>query len=128
MDVDQTLAKLNISQKIKLLCGSGWWHTEAIPEAGVPGMRMSDGPNGIRGQKFFNGVPASCFPASTGLGSSFDVELARNVGEALANEARAKGSPFTLRVLVTGFRQSRISYTPRPDREHTAFATWRARL
>jgi beta-glucosidase len=50
MDVDQTLAKLNISQKIKLLCGSGWWHTEAIPEAGVPGMRMSDGPNGVRGQ------------------------------------------------------------------------------
>ncbi|KAJ7860454.1 glycoside hydrolase family 3 protein [Mycena olivaceomarginata] len=77
MDVDQTLAKLNISQKIKLLCGSGWWHTEAIPEAGVPGMRMSDGPNGIRGQKFFN-------------------ELARNVGEALANEARAKGSHILL--------------------------------
>jgi hypothetical protein len=40
--------------------------------------------------KVFNGVPASCFPASTGLGSSFDVDLARKVGEAIGDEARAK--------------------------------------
>jgi hypothetical protein len=39
----------------------------------------------------FNGVPSSCFPSSTGLGSSFDVELAAEVGKALANECRAKG-------------------------------------
>ncbi|KAJ7682484.1 glycoside hydrolase family 3 protein [Mycena polygramma] len=96
MDVDQTLAKLTLSQKVKLLCGSGWWHTEAIPEADVPAMRMSDGPNGVRGTQFFNGVPASCFPASTGLGSSFDVGLAHKVGEALADEARAKGSHILL--------------------------------
>lgn len=40
----------------------------------------------------FNGVPSSCFPSSTGLGSSFDVDLAHQVGEALAEEARAKGA------------------------------------
>ncbi|KAF7355581.1 Beta-glucosidase [Mycena sanguinolenta] len=102
MDVDQVLAKLTIPQKIKLLAGFGWWHTHAIPEAGVPSMRMSDGPNGARGQRcpvfsvFFNGVPASCFPASTGLGSSFDVDLAQKVGHALANEARAKGAHILL--------------------------------
>lgn len=39
----------------------------------------------------FNGVPSSCFPSSTGLGSSFDVELAAEVGKALADECRAKG-------------------------------------
>lgn len=39
----------------------------------------------------FNGVPASCFPASTGLGSSFDVDLAAKVGEALGEECKAKG-------------------------------------
>ncbi|KAJ6539657.1 glycoside hydrolase family 3 protein [Mycena capillaripes] len=96
MDVDKTLAKLSLSQKVKLLCGSGWWHTEPIPEANVPAMRMSDGPNGVRGTQFFNGVPASCFPASTGLGSSFDVDLAHKVGEALADEARAKGCHILL--------------------------------
>ncbi|KAG5648833.1 hypothetical protein DXG03_000182 [Asterophora parasitica] len=54
-------------------------------------MRFSDGPNGVRGTRFFNGVPSSCFPASTGLGSAFDVDLARKVGEALGDESRAKG-------------------------------------
>jgi beta-glucosidase-like glycosyl hydrolase len=39
----------------------------------------------------FNGVPSSCFPCSTGLGSSFDVDLALKVGKALGDEARAKG-------------------------------------
>ncbi|KAK7062032.1 beta-glucosidase [Favolaschia claudopus] len=93
MDVDQTLAKLNVVQKIQLLAGSGAWHTHAIKDGAVdlPPLRMSDGPNGVRGQRFFNGTPASCFPASTGLGSSFDVELAKKIGEALADEARVKG-------------------------------------
>ncbi|KAJ7180401.1 glycoside hydrolase family 3 protein [Mycena crocata] len=96
MDIEQTLAKLTLPQKIKLLCGSGWWHTEAIPEAGVPAMRMSDGPNGVRGTRFFNGVPASCFPSSSGLGSSFDLELAYKIGQALADESRAKGCHILL--------------------------------
>ena len=41
----------------------------------------------------FNGIPSNCFPSSTGLGSSFDVDLARRVGEALGDECRAKGNP-----------------------------------
>ncbi|KAJ7639107.1 glycoside hydrolase family 3 protein [Roridomyces roridus] len=90
MDIDQVFAKLSLPQKIKLLAGSGWWHTEEIPDI-VPAIRLSDGPNGVRGTRFFNGVPASCFPSSSGLGSSFDVELASNVGKALADECRAKG-------------------------------------
>ncbi|KAF9464848.1 glycoside hydrolase family 3 protein [Collybia nuda] len=91
IDVEATLAKMTLPNKIKLLTGLGWWHTESIPEAGIPSMRLSDGPNGVRGTQFFNGVPASCFPASTGLGSSFDVDLAVKVGKALGEECKAKG-------------------------------------
>ncbi|KAF8914231.1 glycoside hydrolase family 3 protein [Gymnopilus junonius] len=96
IDIDANLARLTLLQKIKLLTGLGWWHTEPVPEAGIPSMRFSDGPNGVRGTRFFNGVPASCFPASTGLGSSFDIELARKVGEALGEEARAKSTHVLL--------------------------------
>ncbi|KAG6850899.1 hypothetical protein H0H93_006725 [Arthromyces matolae] len=95
-DVEATLAKLSLPNKIKLLTGLGWWHTEPIPEAGVPSIRLSDGPNGVRGTRFFNGVPSNCFPASTGLGSSFDIELARQVGEALGEECRTKGTHVLL--------------------------------
>ncbi|KAG6861560.1 hypothetical protein C0995_014856 [Termitomyces sp. Mi166 len=95
-DVDATLAKLSLPNKIKLLTGLGWWHTEPVPEAGVPSIRLSDGPNGVRGTRFFNGVPSNCFPASTGLGSSFDIELAHRVGEALGEECRAKGTHVLL--------------------------------
>ncbi|EKM59267.1 glycoside hydrolase family 3 protein [Phanerochaete carnosa HHB-10118-sp] len=71
LDIDKTLAKLTLGQKVKLLSGSGWWHTTPVPEADIPAIRMSN---------VFNGVPSSCFPSSTGLGSSFDTELAAEVG------------------------------------------------
>ncbi|KAK0243159.1 glycoside hydrolase family 3 protein [Armillaria nabsnona] len=95
-NVDETLSKLTLSDKLKLLTGLGWWHTEAIPHANIPSMRMSDGPNGVRGTQFFNGVPSSCFPSSTGLGSSFDLELAYKIGEALGDECRAKSCHILL--------------------------------
>ncbi|KAI0057569.1 glycoside hydrolase family 3 protein [Artomyces pyxidatus] len=95
-DVEATLAKLTMPQKIKMLAGLGWWHTQPVPEAGVPSVRMSDGPNGVRGTRWFNGVQSSCFPASTGLGASFDIELARQVGGALADECRAKSTHVLL--------------------------------
>ncbi|EKM59268.1 glycoside hydrolase family 3 protein [Phanerochaete carnosa HHB-10118-sp] len=96
LDIDRTLAKLTLGQKVKLLSGFGWWHTTPVPEADIPAIRMSDGPNGVRGTRFFNGVPSSCFPSSTGLGSSFDTELAAEVGKALADECHAKGCHILL--------------------------------
>lgn len=44
----------------------------------------------------FNGVPSSCFPSSTGLGASFDIDLAYRVGVALGEECRAKGCHILL--------------------------------
>ena len=44
----------------------------------------------------FNGIPSSCFPSSTGLGSSFDIGLALKVGQALGDECRAKGASYQI--------------------------------
>ncbi|KAJ3796785.1 glycoside hydrolase family 3 protein [Lentinula aff. detonsa] len=95
-NIEETLSKFSVIQKIKLLSGLGWWHTEPVEEHGIPSMRMSDGPNGVRGTRFFNGVPSSCFPSSTGLGASFDIDLAYDVGVALGEECRAKGCHILL--------------------------------
>ena len=52
---------------------------------------MSDGPNGVRGTRFFNGVPAACFPCGTGLAATWNLELLRKAGATMGAEARAKG-------------------------------------
>jgi hypothetical protein len=61
-DVEDVLSQLTLDEKISLISGSDPWHTASIPRLGVPSIRLTDGPNGVRGTKFFNGVPAACFP------------------------------------------------------------------
>lgn len=57
---------------------------------------MSDGPNGVRGTRFFNGIPAACFPCATALGATWDTELLTDVGRLMADEAIAKGCHVVL--------------------------------
>lgn len=52
---------------------------------------MSDGPNGIRGTRFFNGVPAACLPCGTALGATWDMGLIQEAGILIGKEAKAKG-------------------------------------
>ncbi|GAA6016596.1 hypothetical protein JCM11491_006008 [Sporobolomyces phaffii] len=98
IDIEDALKKLSISNKIALLGGKDFWSFEDVTTGPVkvPAVRTSDGPNGIRGRNFFNGIPASCFPCGTGLAASFDSEQMRKVGGALADEARAKATHVVL--------------------------------
>lgn len=96
VDVEDVISKLTTAEKVTLLTGKDMWHTEPVHRLGVPSLRMSDGPNGVRGTQFFEGVPSSCFPSATGLGASWDVELLSRVGKAIAVESKAKGSHILL--------------------------------
>ena len=107
LDIEDLLNKLDINEKIQLTSGLDFWHTCPIPRlsvcfircrlstelvySGIPSIRLSDGPGGVRGIQFFNGVKASAFPCATGLGASFDQDLLQEVGAALGDECRAKG-------------------------------------
>ena len=57
---------------------------------------MSDGPNGVRGTKFFNGAPAACFPCGTALGSTFNQTLLEEAGKKMGDEAIAKSAHIIL--------------------------------
>ena len=57
---------------------------------------MTDGPNGARGPKFFNGEPGACFPCGTALGALWDVELLVEAGKLMGEETKAKGSHILL--------------------------------
>lgn len=85
---------LTIRQRASLTSGADAWHLQALPEVGVEGPMITDGPHGLR--KALNGaslditgsVPATCFPPAAGLSSSWNRDLVREVGRAMGEECR----------------------------------------
>jgi beta-glucosidase len=64
-----------------------------------PYLYISDGPHGLRkveGGGLPTSVPATCFPTASALASSWDTELIRQVGVALAEECQAHGVQILL--------------------------------
>ncbi len=98
-----TVAELSVTQKAALCLGSDFWHTAPVAEFGIEPVMLSDGPHGLRKQPQrgeapgrFGSVPATCFPTGSALASSWDPDLAREVGAALGTEARAQGIAVVL--------------------------------
>ncbi|KAL4937728.1 hypothetical protein BDV06DRAFT_226699 [Aspergillus oleicola] len=110
IDIETTLRELSLEEKVVLLTGSyheaahtvtypklmiettgtDFWLTASLPAHGIPAIRMSDGPNGIRGTKVFNGVPAACFPCGTAVGATFNQEILYEAGQLMGQEAIAR--------------------------------------
>jgi beta-glucosidase len=86
------VAEMTLEEKALLSSGDGWWHTHAIDRLGIPAISIFDGPHGLRkveGGGLPTSVPATCFPTASALASSWDTELIREVGVALAKECQA---------------------------------------
>lgn len=91
IDIEAALAALSLDDKCRLVAGETNWRTMAFPEAGIPQLKMSDGPTGIRGEGHgSSGTPGVAVPAGITLGASWDPELLRDVGDLLGKEARRK--------------------------------------
>ncbi|GJN89025.1 hypothetical protein Rhopal_001999-T1 [Rhodotorula paludigena] len=95
-DLHDVLDRLSLQEKVSLLAGPDWWTTVPIERVGVPRIKMSDGPNGVRGSSHFLPTPAQCIPCATALGATFDPEALQRMGAVLAREAKAKGSSLVL--------------------------------
>ncbi|KAL2429863.1 putative beta-glucosidase I [Exophiala dermatitidis] len=95
-DVEDALSQLDVSEKIALLSGIDFWHTAPVHRLGIPSIRLSDGPNGVRGTRFWNGVPAACLPCGTGLAATWDTDLIKKGGALQGAEALAKGASVIL--------------------------------
>ncbi|KAI0956541.1 hypothetical protein AcW1_005197 [Taiwanofungus camphoratus] len=97
VDVADIVEQLTTDEAILLTAGVGFWHTHAVPRLGIPALKTSDGPNGIRGNHFFMGTPAKCLPSATALAATFDPALMREVGlKLLAQEAKLKATSVWL--------------------------------
>ena len=95
-DIDALVDTLTIEEQVSLLAGSDFWHTVAIERAGIPAMRVSDGPAGARGTLFEGGPASVNAPCGTSLAATWDPPLVEEVGHLLGREARAKGARVLL--------------------------------
>ncbi len=95
------LSKLDPDAKASLCSGLDGWRTKPLPAPGIGSIFMADGPNGLRKEiKKDDGTTAieraTCFPSACLMASSFDINLLREMGTALAAEARSKGVDLLL--------------------------------
>ena len=88
--VETTVSSLTLDEKCLLLAGADLWHLPAIDRAGIPALKVSDGPSGVRGERW-TGSPSALFPCGSALGATWDPALVERVGAALGSEARDRG-------------------------------------
>lgn len=95
--IAEKIASLTIQQKAALSAGRDMWSTVALPEAGIPSWRITDGPNGARGTRLGPAaLPALCLPCGAALGATWNTQLIAEVGSALGRETRARGARVLL--------------------------------
>lgn len=88
---------LTLDEKCRLLGGASTWRTYAIERAGVPAVKMSDGPNGVRGEAVgATRTPGVTVPVGIALGATWNPSLLGEIGSLLGTEAVRKGAHVLL--------------------------------
>jgi beta-glucosidase len=112
--VENVLSTATLAEKVAMMSGRGFfrqfkadgklWGASpyraggGIDRLGVPAFFFSDGPRGVaRGQ-------STCFPCAMARGASFDRDLERRIGEAMAIELRAQGCNLSGAVCINVLR------------------------
>jgi beta-glucosidase len=98
MDVTGLLEQLTLEEKASICSGRDFWNLQPIDRLGIPAIMVSDGPHGLRKQAtpadhigITESVPATCFPTAATTASSWNPQLLREVGVALAEECLQEG-------------------------------------
>ena len=97
-DLDRIIEEMTLEEKASLCSGADLWHTKKVDRLGIPDIKVSDGPHGMRTQDdkadhlgINESLKAVCFPPAVLSACSFDRELLRKEGEAIGSEAAAYG-------------------------------------
>ena len=88
-NINKLIQDLTLREKISLMSGFNSWYTNKINRLGIPSIKMSDGPNGVRGDSN-SGKSSACFPCAISIGSTWDMDLINQLGIALGEEAKVK--------------------------------------
>jgi beta-glucosidase len=101
--IDTLIAQMTLDEKISMLHGAQEpaggigqaGYLPGVPRLGIPPLRLTDGPAGVRTQQ-----PATAMPAPVSLASTFDPSLARLYGQVLGRDARARNQDVLLAPMV----------------------------
>jgi len=94
--VDALVDRLTLDEKIALVHGGvdpiddATGYLPAVERLDIPSMGLVDGPTGVRSHT------STAFPSSIALAATWDTDLAREFGRALANEVRGAGHDVVL--------------------------------
>ncbi len=103
MNVKDLVSKMTLQEKASLLSGSDFWHTAAVERLGLSEFMMCDGPNGLRKQEgetdhlgLNSSIKTVCYPTASAVASSFDVDLAKKLGQTLGRECQRENVAMLL--------------------------------
>ena len=87
---------MSLEDKVALGSGKDFWHTKQMPQYGIESIMVADGPHGLRKQPeeadmlgINDSIPATSFPTAALSACSFDEKLLKQMGKAIALEAKA---------------------------------------
>ena len=87
--VEALLSQLTLEQKIDLIDGANDMFNPPMPQIGLPPLKTSDGPMGVK-----SWGPTTAYAIGVGLAASWDTKLAQRVGASMGHDARARGVNF----------------------------------
>ena len=103
MKYEEIINKMTLEEKASLCVGKDYWNSENIERLGIPSIKMSDGPHGLRVQKENGdnlGVNKSevaiCFPSSATIANSWDKDVVYKLGKTLGEEAKSENINIVL--------------------------------
>lgn len=103
MNIKELIKQMTLEEKASLCSGLNFWNTKPIERLNIPSIMMTDGPHGLRKQAaqadhlgINESIEATCFPTASALACSFDRDLLKELGVAIAKECQAEDVSIVL--------------------------------
>jgi beta-glucosidase len=95
--IEALIKRMTREEKATLTGGKDLWHSSPLERLGIPALKLSDGPNGVRGKADeIQPITSASFPVGSAMAATWNPSLIKEIGMALGEEAHAKGAQVLL--------------------------------